>query len=310
LRQCGYALFPDSPHFLDTPPPDVLGIGVDPGLHIVAVQSDFVVPDLLGHDRFFIQRGNRFRGLRTEACDVDALPRIRQVAVGFWERRQAIAFQNRTHPWSITLVHGIDAQREDNREALLACESREERMFGATGPVPYTNGQSYLPGLGKKPAYTAKRTGVADRFPAPSVRQTVEVDLQLIDCDDALLRALELSIVETAKHHDSQTFYHRRAIPGVGQILTLVLLYAIHDITRFRRVREFVSYARLVKCPRESAGKRSGTGGHKIGNVHLKWGLSEAAVLFLRNGFSYTRSHLPWRTLWNCVDLGPQANGC
>ena len=33
---------------------------------------------------------------------------------------------------------------------------------------------------------------------------------------------------------------------------------------------------------KESAGKRSGTGGGKIGNVHLKWAFSEAAVLFLR----------------------------
>lgn len=37
-----------------------------------------------------------------------------------------------------------------------------------------------------------------------------------------------------------------------------------------------------MKCRRESAGKRTGTGGAKIGNVHLKWAFSEAAVLYLR----------------------------
>jgi len=42
------------------------------------------------------------------------------------------------------------------------------------------------------------------------------------------------------------------------------------------------SYARLVKCAKESAGKRHGTSGKKIGNVHLKWAFSEASVLFLR----------------------------
>jgi transposase len=47
-------------------------------------------------------------------------------------------------------------------------------------------------------------------------------------------------------------------------------------------VQEFASYARLVKCSRASSGKTLGTGGAKIGNVHLKWALSEAAVLFLR----------------------------
>jgi transposase len=38
-----------------------------------------------------------------------------------------------------------------------------------------------------------------------------------------------------------------------------------------------------VKCAKESAGKRLGTAGKKIGNAHLKWAFSEAAALFLRN---------------------------
>ena len=42
------------------------------------------------------------------------------------------------------------------------------------------------------------------------------------------------------------------------------------------------SYSRLVKCEHGSAGKRLGTGGAKIGNVHLKWAFSEAATFFLR----------------------------
>jgi hypothetical protein len=64
--------------------------------------------------------------------------------------------------------------------------------------------------------------------------------------------------------------------------IDLELLYEIHDIARFPSVQDFASYARLVKCSRSSSGKHLGTGGAKIGNVHLKWALSEAAVLFLR----------------------------
>ena len=44
-----------------------------------------------------------------------------------------------------------------------------------------------------------------------------------------------------------------------------------------------MSYCRRVKCAKESAGKRSGTVGKKIGNAYLKWAFSEAAVLLLRN---------------------------
>jgi transposase len=72
-------------------------------------------------------------------------------------------------------------------------------------------------------------------------------------------------------------------IPGIGNILSLVLLYEIHDIHRFPRVQDFASYSRLVKCRKESGGKRLGTSGKKIGNAHLKWAFSEAATLFLRN---------------------------
>ena len=62
-----------------------------------------------------------------------------------------------------------------------------------------------------------------------------------------------------------------------------MLLYEIHQIDRFPSVQDFASYARLVKCSKESGGKRLGTSGKKIGNAHLKWAFSEAATLFLRN---------------------------
>lgn len=59
------------------------------------------------------------------------------------------------------------------------------------------------------------------------------------------------------------------------------MLYEIHDINRFESVQDFASYCRLVKCSHESAGKKKGTGGAKIGNAHLKCAFSEAAVLFI-----------------------------
>ncbi len=51
---------------------------------------------------------------------------------------------------------------------------------------------------------------------------------------------------------------------------------------RFGEVGQFLSYARLVRCAHESAGKKVGSGGKKIGNAHLRWAFGEAACLFLR----------------------------
>ncbi len=149
--------------------------------------------------------------------------------------------------------------------------------------VQNTNSQYNLPAIGKKIAYKANRAGVAERFADPAVQKSIEVDLALITYYDELLRDVELSIVKTAKHHDAHTLYLLQTVPGIGKILSLVLLYEIHDIARFPRVQDFASYCRLIKCARESAGKRSGTSGAKIGNAHLKWAFSEAAVLFLRD---------------------------
>ena len=149
--------------------------------------------------------------------------------------------------------------------------------------VQQTNCQYNLPDIGKKIAYKTHRAGVAERFPDPAVQKSIEVDLALIDYYDRLLSDLELAIVKTAKQHDADTFYRLQSVPGIGKILALVLLYEIHQINRFPRVQDFVSYCRLVKCAKSSAGKRLGTSGAKIGNAHLKWAFSEAAVLFLRD---------------------------
>ena len=149
--------------------------------------------------------------------------------------------------------------------------------------IQHTNSQSNLPAIGKKIAYKANRDGVAERFADAAVHKSIEVDLALITYDDELLRDVELSIVKTARHHDAHTRYLLQTVPGIGKILSLVLLYDIHDIERFPRVQDVVSSCRLVKCARESAGKRYGTSGTTIGNAHLTWASSEAAVLCLRD---------------------------
>ena len=148
--------------------------------------------------------------------------------------------------------------------------------------IQNTNSQYNLPAFEKKLTYRCNRHGVGDRFANASVRKTIEIDLAAIAYYDSMLRELEYFILRTAKDHDANTLYRLRTVPGIGKILSLVILYEIHDITRFPRPQELASYARLVKCAKESAGKIKGSSGRKIGNVHLKWAFSEAAVGFLR----------------------------
>jgi transposase len=129
--------------------------------------------------------------------------------------------------------------------------------------VQHTNSQYNLPEIGKKIAYRANRSGVAQRFSDPAVQTSIAADLSLIDFYDTLLNQLELFITRQAKQQDQHSFYLLRSVPGVGKILALTILYEIHDIDRFPRVQEFVSYCRLVKCSRQSAGKNYGFSGKK-----------------------------------------------
>ena len=149
--------------------------------------------------------------------------------------------------------------------------------------IQQTNSQYNLPEIGTQSASKAKRDGVAERFPDPAVPKSLEVDLALLGHYDHRLRTLAWSSLNTAKHPQTHTLSLLRTVPGIGDILRLVLLDAIHDLARCPRGQDCVSYCRLGKCATEAAGKRDGTSGTKSGNAHRKWAFSEAAVLFLRD---------------------------
>jgi transposase len=145
------------------------------------------------------------------------------------------------------------------------------------------NSQYNLPPFSKKLSYAGNRPGTLDRFTDPAVQKTAAVDLAVIDHLDGQIAELELFLTAQAKVHDLPNFYRLRSIPGVGKVLALTLLYEIHDIRRFADVGQFLSYARLVRPAKESAGKRTGMSNRKMGNAHLKWAFSEAACLMLRS---------------------------
>jgi transposase len=171
------------------------------------------------------------------------------------------------------------ATRDLLRRRMPLAHKRGELLAHVQNP----NSQYNLPAIGKNIAYKANRDGVAERFAAPAGQKSIEVDLALGSYDDELLRDVELTIVKTATQHDANTLYLLPTVPGIGTILSLVLLDDIHHIDRFPRVQEFASSCRLVKGAKESNGKRSGTSGAKIGKAHLNWAFSAAAVLCLRD---------------------------
>lgn len=183
-----------------------------------------------------------------------------------------------TFPLSYVYPREMRATRDLVRRRMFLVRRRSELL----AHVQMTNQQYNHDPFEKMLQYAANRD-VLDRFEQPSVRLSVEADLKTVDHYDKLLTQLEKDLVRQATLHDPRACRLLRTIPGIGKILSLVLLYEIHTIDRFPSVGDFLSYARLVTPKHSSDGKITGHGGAKIGNVHLKWAFSEAVLWMLRN---------------------------
>jgi len=183
-------------------------------------------------------------------------------------------------PLSYVYPKGMRETRDLLRRRMYLVHKRAELITH----LEILNAQNNLPPFGKKLAYAANRAelDIPQRFADPSVRMSATLDLDLIDKLDELIAKVELHLTRTAKVDDTQTYHRLRTISGVGPILALVLLYEMHQIERFDNAGQFLSYARLAPCDHESAGKKLGSGGKKIGNAHLRWAFGEIACLFLR----------------------------
>lgn len=180
------------------------------------------------------------------------------------------------------MAYNYPSEMRGTRDLLRRRMHLKRKRSEMLAHVRNTNYQYNLPEFGKKIIHKCNRHLLENRFSDPSVQRSVELDMDLVDAFDEELGKIEWFIKKNAKTHDYQSYMILKSFPGIGDILSLVILYEIHDINRFKRVQNFSSFARLIKCRAESAGKSFGVSGAKIGNPYLKWAFSEAAVLFMR----------------------------
>jgi len=148
--------------------------------------------------------------------------------------------------------------------------------------VANTTSQYNLPPNRVNLKNVSAREQLQHTFDDTVVQRNIDLDLVVLECYHRELSKIEWFIEQQAKQHQPAYLSLLKSVPGIGKILALTILFEIGDINRFESVQKFASYCRLVKCKAESAGKTYGTQGNKIGNGHLKWAFSEAAVLYLR----------------------------
>ena len=228
---------------------------------VADVCKDHQIPFVLGHALYL----KAIHGGKTKNDKIDS-------------RKIAALLRGGNFPMAYVYPKRLRSTRDLLRRRMHLMHKRSELL----AHIVNTNTQYNLPAFNKKIAYKTNRIGITDRFTDPSVKKSIEINLSLIDTYDKLLQEVELYIVKHAKAHDANKFYRLRSVPGIGKILSLVFIYEINDIRRFKRVQNFSSYARLIRPTKESNGKYAGKANKKIGNHHLKWAISEAMILMLR----------------------------
>ena len=184
-------------------------------------------------------------------------------------------------PMAYVYPKGMRETRDLLRRRMYLVHQRAAAM----AHIQNTNSQYNQPPFGKKidRASNREELQIPQRFADERVQKTMEVDLELLDHLDGQIKRLEWYLQKSAQMQDGNTLARLRSIPGVGPILSLVLLYEIHDIHRFEKVGQFLSYCRLVRPQHESNGKgKKAVGKKKIGNPHLRWAFAEAVLLMLR----------------------------
>lgn len=108
--------------------------------------------------------------------------------------------------------------------------------------------------------------------------------LMVLDRIELLSRQIE----EIEKHLESVAvadphFSLLTAIPGIGRVLGLTIYYEIGDITRFKNVRHFSSYCRLVPATHQSSGTVRRGKGSKQGSAYLKCAFTQGGMFMARH---------------------------
>ena len=171
------------------------------------------------------------------------------------------------------------ATRDLLRRRTYLVRQRAER----SAHIHMTVDQYNLEPLGIRLDRKSNRHGVAEHFPEGPIGMSIQTDLAVIDAFDEQINELETYILETVRVDDKQALYLLKSIDGIGDILAMTMIYEIHNIDRFPRAQDFVSYCRLAAGQNISAGKKKGSKARKMGNAHLKWAFSQAASLMIRS---------------------------
>jgi transposase len=127
----------------------------------------------------------------------------------------------------------------------------------------------------------------------PETGRCVAQELEALDALQGQIALLERRIQERISLTPSIQML--KTLPGVGDILAIVIEREVGSIDRFDTSGQLTSYAGLVPTVHASGGKTRLGHMRKPSNQYLKWAFIEAANVVVRH-----RGHPAWKTKYVC----------
>lgn len=103
---------------------------------------------------------------------------------------------------------------------------------------------------------------------------------EIIKTMNQWIKIIEKKVYEQLK--ETKEIKRLRILPGIDRILGMTISLEAGIMSRFKTVKNYLSYCRLVEAKRMSNNKRKKNGNRKCGNKILRWAYAEAAVHALR----------------------------
>jgi transposase len=122
----------------------------------------------------------------------------------------------------------------------------------------------------------------------PETSRCLDQELQALDAIQEQIAALEGRIKEHIQL--SPNMQHLKTLPGVGNILSIVIDREVGSIDRFPTAPNLASYSGVVPRVHSSGGKTRYGRMRKQSNQYLKWAFIEAANVIVRH-----RNHPAWQ---------------
>lgn len=145
---------------------------------------------------------------------------------------------------------------------------------------------------------------ILEKVPQPHLALAMKSTMAVIDTIHGQIRCLDKEILTQARLKPQ--FQVLKTVPGIGDTLSLTIMYETGEIQRFPKVGDYASYCRCVRSHRSSNGRKKGEGNSRNGNPYLSWAYGEAAT-FARRFQPPARRYYERKLARTCVPLATKA---